>query len=158
MSTPETQQAGLVEQLRAAIDADERIAKAATDGPWRVNDQIYAEAIYGPSNETVVGGGRWGDEASVFDTTEDAIYIAHNDPKSKLAMVAAHRELLADLLAEKHMVVDGDNWFTCAVATYERDGGSCDNELAGDKCDCGRDARVLRRVKLLAKGYGIEVQ
>jgi hypothetical protein len=84
----------LIAFLRARLDEDEAIARGATVGPWRVNDEAFAETIYGPSNEAVVAGGRWGGEAPVFDSTEDAIHIARHDPARVLAEVEAKRELL----------------------------------------------------------------
>lgn len=83
--------------LTAQLDADERIARAATAGPWSVDDVSCAEAIYGPDGwTTVVAGGRWGGEASVFESTEDAIHIAEHDPARVLREVEAKRGLLAE--------------------------------------------------------------
>lgn len=67
--------------------------------------------------------------------------------------VEAKRLLLDDITAERHLVVEGDCWFTCAAATEDRDGGECCNDNAGDDCDCGRDARVERRLRLLDLPY-----
>lgn len=85
----------LIERLRAAIDETERVALAATPGPWRVDSEDYAEIIYGNDDMvSVVSGGRWGDEASVFDSTADAIHIARHDPASTLRRCAADRKIL----------------------------------------------------------------
>ncbi|MFF3094164.1 DUF6221 family protein [Streptomyces cyaneofuscatus] len=84
----------LVAFLRARLDDDERVARAATEGPWRVDSEDFAEAIYDARNQVVVGGGRWGGEASVFDTTEDAIHIARQDPARTLREVEAARAVL----------------------------------------------------------------
>jgi hypothetical protein len=68
--------------------------------------------------------------------------------------VAADRQILDDLIGERHQVVE-DDWYTCPAATVERDGGDCSDEnRIGDPCSCGRDERVKRRVRLLAEGYG----
>lgn len=76
-------------------------------------------------------------------------------PTALLQRVAAERKLLADLLAERHLVVDGDCWYTCAAATEERDGQeTCDDGRRGGDCDCGRDDRVERRVLVLAEAWG----
>lgn len=80
--------------LRAQLDEDERVARVASPGPWRVDSETYAEAIYGASDEAVIAGGRWGGEASVFDSTADAIHIARHDPARVLAEVAAKRKIL----------------------------------------------------------------
>ncbi|MCX5239805.1 DUF6221 family protein [Streptomyces prunicolor] len=82
-------------------------------------------------------------------------FMADNDPAAVLRRIAANRKLLDDLLGEKHQVVEGDCWYTCAAAAEERDGGeTCDDSRLGKPCDCGRDARVARRVLLLAEGWG----
>ncbi|WP_327066804.1 DUF6221 family protein [Kitasatospora sp. NBC_01302] len=85
-----------------------------------------------------------------------ADHIALHDPVSVLRRVAAERELLADLQADEHLMVD-DGWYSCAAATDDRFGNVCADEgRAGGPCDCGRDARVERRVRLLAQGWGWE--
>lgn len=84
----------LVSRLLAAIEKTERLAQAATPGPWHVDDERYAEAIYGGETACVIGGGRWGGEASVFDSTEDALHIAHNDPAAVLRRCKADREIV----------------------------------------------------------------
>lgn len=125
----------IVADLRAALDAAERAAKAATPGPWKVDDPSYPEEVVTADHSVaVLAGGRWGGEARVFESTADALFIALNDPARVLALVAAHRELLDDLLAEQHSA--------CAMTP--------DGQGA---CTCGRDQRVLRRVRLLAAAY-----
>lgn len=143
----------LITFLRARLDDDERIAKAATTGPWSVNDESFAESIRATDGTEVVAGGRWGGEAPVFESTEDALHIAAHDPARTLLEIEAKRQLLADALAEKHVVVE-DCWYTCPAATEERDGGETCNDADSDKpCNCGRDARVERRLRLLAMSY-----
>lgn len=71
-----------------------------------------------------------------------------------IADLDAKLALVDDLLAERHEVVDGDCWYTCAAATGERDGGeTCDDNRLGGPCDCGRDARVNRRLAILAQPF-----
>jgi len=56
-------------------------------------------------------------------------------------------ELIAELLAEKHQACE-DSWYNCSAADeYGKRNGN-------QECDCGRDARVERRVRLLAEGWG----
>jgi hypothetical protein len=86
----------LVAFLRDRYAEEERIAKAATGGPWSVDSESYAESIDGPNGVTVVGGGRWGGEASVFASTEDALHIAAWDPARVLAEVEAKRAIVAE--------------------------------------------------------------
>ncbi|MGW2940001.1 DUF6221 family protein [Streptomyces sp. NPDC001156] len=52
----------LIQWLRVQLDEDVRIARAATEGPWSVND----ESIITADGTEVVPGGRSGGEASVF--------------------------------------------------------------------------------------------
>jgi len=71
-----------------------------------------------------------------------------------IADLDAKLALLDDLAAERHEVVDRDCWYTCAAATEERDGGeTCDEARQGGPCDCGRDARVARRLRILAQPF-----
>jgi hypothetical protein len=78
------------------LDDDAAVARAATPGPWAVDDASHAEAIHAANGAVVVGGGRWGGEASVFDSTEDALHIARHNPTRVLADVTFKRELLAE--------------------------------------------------------------
>jgi len=83
------------QQLTEALDEVERVAHAATPGPWRVDDPTYAEAIYGADGSTsVVAGGRWGGEAPVFNSTADALHIVRWDPATVLRLAAGYREML----------------------------------------------------------------
>jgi Family of unknown function (DUF6221) len=84
----------LVAFLRARLAEDEAVARAATEGPWTVDNTDYAEAIYGADQVAIIAGGRWGGEASVFEQTEDAIHIARHDPARALREVEAKRGLL----------------------------------------------------------------
>jgi hypothetical protein len=79
------------------LDAIEERANAATPGPWHVDDEDYAEAIYAADDvTTVIAGGRWGGEARVFETTEDARFIAHARTDVP-ALVAEVRRLRTEL-------------------------------------------------------------
>jgi hypothetical protein len=108
----------LVEFLRflnARLDEDEQTAKAATAGPWSVDSESYAEAIHSADRTAVVAGGRWGDEASVFETTEDAIHIARHDPARVLREVERDRRILELHAPGETEYVDGDVCMTCEV-------------------------------------------
>lgn len=80
-----------------------------------------------------------------------------SEPAPDLEVIAdfeAKLALLADLTSERHEVVDGDCWYTCAAATEEQDGGeTCDDNRRGNPCDCGRDARITRRLRILAQPF-----
>jgi len=76
------------------------------------------------------------------------------EPAAVIAVLDAKLALIDDLLAEQHEVIQGDCWYTCAAATEERDGGeTCDDGRHGGPCDCGRDARVRRRLAILAQPF-----
>lgn len=141
-----------LDKLKAAIDESERIARAATAGPWRVDDETYAEIIYGGTDDmtSVVSGGRWGGEASVFDQTADALHIAAQNPAVTLRMVAAHRKIL-----DLHAPDEG----CCAVCHgpeemqefYDRETEQETVEWISDPAPYPCDT-----VRALAEGYGIE--
>jgi len=85
----------LTEFLMARIAEDEAVAKAATPGPWKVDNETYAETIYAADGFTaVVAGGRWGGEAPVFDSTADAVHIVRHNPARVLAECEAKRRIL----------------------------------------------------------------
>ncbi|ANZ35240.1 hypothetical protein BBK82_03280 [Lentzea guizhouensis] len=111
----------LVVWLREQIAEDRRIAEESCDGPWHVNDAGYAEAIYGADGTCVIGGGRWGGEAPVFDSTEDALHIVRHDPRVVLAQCAAHEALL-----DEHWDVNEGDCATCVTGKwgYPTHGGS----------------------------------
>lgn len=135
--------------LTAALDAAQVRAEAAGGDDWtaqeRESDHI---AVYDSHREPVVY-----DESS--PSPEQMAHIAATSPADTLRRIAADRELLTDLLGERHEVVEGDCWYTCSAATDEHDGGkTCDDTRLGKPCDCGRDARVERRVRLIAESWG----
>lgn len=119
----------LVAWLSAVLDEDERVALEAVR--WSEGCTDWAD-----------GG------------NPDWVHIARHDPAAILADIAAKRSLIADLAAEKHLVV-GDSWYTCAAATEEREGETTGNihEPEGGPCNCGLDERVDRRLRLLASAY-----
>jgi hypothetical protein len=77
----------LVEFLRAALDEDERVARVATPGPWRLDAGLRL-----PEQIDVVSV----DYFTVCEDLEDtdAAHIARHDPARVLAEVAAKRKLL----------------------------------------------------------------
>ncbi|MGW2937096.1 DUF6221 family protein [Streptomyces sp. NPDC001156] len=80
----------LIQWLRAQLDEDARIARAATEGPWSVND----ESIIAADGTEVVAGDRSGGKASVFESTADALHIVEHDPVRVLREVDAKQRLL----------------------------------------------------------------
>jgi hypothetical protein len=129
----------LAGQIRAALAETERLAQSAA-------------ALHPDPNHWFTARDLW--SMDHFDTA-DAKHMARWSPHVALEQVAALRESLDDVLAETHLVVEGDSWFTCAVATEEVDGGTCADDDAGDVCNCGRDVRVERRLRMLARAVGV---
>lgn len=85
----------VVQFVRARLDEDEQAARAATPGPWAIDSEIHAETVHSAGGIDVVAGSRWGGEASVFESTEDAAHIVRWDPARVLADVDAKRRILA---------------------------------------------------------------
>lgn len=117
--------------VRDRLEEDRAVAQAAIDDPEGPDDC-------------------W------FDTSNGHIgdHYRRHSPEAVLADIEAKRALLDDITAAKHQVIDSDPYFTCNAATEERDGGeSWAREKWGTACECGRDARVERRLKLMAAPY-----
>ena len=109
------------------------------------------------------------DRDGVFDTEVAAvsdyryddvlIHAARHDPARKLRDVKAGRDLLAAILTEPHDYIPGDAWYSCSQAVDpgsddKEPGSAClDDDRRGDPCDCGRDARVERLLRILAGVY-----
>lgn len=138
--------------LREVMDAAQADAEAATIGPWHGTEYV-AGSDYGfgagvgtaPGEVDVVGHGY---EGGGCERVQDARHIARHDPAAVLRRIAADRKLLDDLLTEKHHVLAEDSWYRCSASNRAGDRG---NEA---KCNCGRNERVQRRVRLLAEAYG----
>ncbi|MET9073859.1 DUF6221 family protein [Streptomyces sp. NPDC004232] len=137
----------MVTWLRAAMDAAKhRAEEAAADtgsANWEYQPSGILDAME-PAGFMVATG------SQDFLEPERGQFMAANDPAAVLRRIAADRQLLDDLIAEQHNVVE-DPAYTCPAATTERDGGR--NYHPGP-CNCARDERVHRRVRLLAEGYG----
>ena len=85
----------IVTFTRMNVDEDERIALAASKGPWKVNNTNYPEDISDADGAYVVSGGRWGGEASIFSDDADAFHMVRHDPARVLREVAAKRRILS---------------------------------------------------------------
>lgn len=149
----------MVAWLREAMDAAQHDAEAATPGPWHVTEYV-AGSDYGfdagigtASGEVDVVG--HGYEGGGCERVQDARHIVRHQPAAVLRRIAADRKLLDDLLADPHFRNEEDNWYTCAALMDEAGEPVCLNgSRAPGPCDCGRDARVQHRVRLIAEGYG----
>lgn len=80
--------ADLLAFLRARLDEDEQIARAATPGPWK---KAWGEVRLGEETWTRL------DNQSKRDTAADAEHIVRFDPACVLVEVEAKRALLDDL-------------------------------------------------------------
>lgn len=87
----------LVEFLRARLDEDEQVARAATPGPWTQDEEVDG---WRAGRQTVVRADRF--RVVTVDQTrqhhpageENVAHIARHDPARVLADVAAKRALL----------------------------------------------------------------
>jgi len=130
----------LTATLTSGLDEDEAAAKAAAGEVWEYRDSwVWAESF---------------EVADVFgipDTDETGIHIARHDPSRTLRDVQAKRDLAAAILREPHTFIPGDEYYSCSQAV---DGSGCsDPDRAGQPCDCGRDARVERLLRILVGVY-----
>jgi hypothetical protein len=112
----------LVQWLRAQLDEDERIARAATPGPWRQHDTHLGQ--YGHTATVLSGEGNdtdlrawlpsmsqesWDEARNVWN---DAVHIAEHGPARVLQEIDAKR----DLLRFAEGVYDHHETFTTGVA------------------------------------------
>ncbi|MGW2083424.1 DUF6221 family protein [Streptomyces sp. NPDC001939] len=77
---------GLVQWLREQLDEDERIARAATPGPWHIR------------HDGVVGddGEHWPVAyTDSYRASEDCLHVAEHDPARVLREIDAKRHILA---------------------------------------------------------------
>ncbi|MFE5140336.1 hypothetical protein ACFRDV_22110 [Streptomyces fagopyri] len=148
MTDVESVEAWLREALGAAQQRAEEAALETGSAEWEYHAHGSLDGA-GPAGGMVAVG------SQDYLAPAPGQFMAANDPAAVLRGIAADRALLDDLLSEKHFVLEEDCWYTCGAATEERDGGdTCDTGRLGKPCDCGRDARVARRVQLLAQRYG----
>lgn len=83
----------IVEFLTARLDEDERLARAATPGPWSPDapflSDVVTSALLGPVADCAIG------TDYRAQSLEDACHIARHDPARVLAEVAAKRSIIA---------------------------------------------------------------
>jgi len=145
----------LVGFLEARLAEDEKVAHAAADTAdaemWESDSDGETVRGFGGSLQDVLRSG-WQTGDCGHDCPE-VTHAARFDPAWVLADCTAKRALIADLLAETHQVVE-DCWYTCAAATEDHDGeDTCDDTRRGGPCDCGRDFRLVRRLRILAQPW-----
>ncbi|MDT6983726.1 DUF6221 family protein [Streptomyces lusitanus] len=106
----------LVQWLRAQLEEDERIAQAASPGPWSTKWNAQEYALVAPSRNYPIAEWTYAvatcePEASTQRAecdTADADFIAQYDPARVLAEIGAKRELLRRYEHLKHDVMPDD--------------------------------------------------
>jgi hypothetical protein len=132
----------LIAKIRAAIDEDERVALAATPGPWHVANSIDFEGVvvHGPDTIKWAGidskTGLWVEHLGPVEVVEedtengptvgrvDAEHMVRHDPTRVLRQAAALRKIL-----ELHQRIAGDPHYDhpdtcteCGTSIYDRNG------------------------------------
>ena len=79
--------------LRARLDEDEQLARAATAGPWSTMGQAVLDPT--PPSDRLGIGMAVGHAAATADYNETAAHIARHDPARVLAEVEAKRRVLS---------------------------------------------------------------
>lgn len=125
----------LVAWLKAQLDEDEDIAEGEHADECAAN-------LHGLT------------DAQLYESSESHIQRCSCPVRRRLLDVVAKRALLAEIADWRHLVVDGDCWYSCAQAADE-DGHRrcCDSRRVGGPCDCGLDWQRDRLVRLLAAPY-----
>jgi hypothetical protein len=118
----------LVARIRATLDLDEQIAKAATPGPWTTRN-LY-RPLAGcrcltceedePYAKTLAEVDVLGDDPTAVLNPGDAEHMARYDPARVIAAVAALREVLDICVAE----LGGGRALHAALSALDRVGGS----------------------------------
>ena len=155
--------ADLVTWLRAALDEDERVARAAITEPF--------PAYRGPDARPGPPPGVWETphddpvvssiDMSIYDegghSEAHAAHIARWDPARVLAEIAAKRAIIDEVGRWQHDYISEDAWYSCAQAVDSQAGepgsGCLDDSRAGKGCDCGLDQRRARILGPLAGVY-----
>ncbi|MFF0512456.1 DUF6221 family protein [Streptomyces sp. NPDC004250] len=125
----------LVVWLRAQLDEDERVATAATAGPWRAHDTHLGQ--YGHTATVLSGEGNatdlrawlpshshepWDETRNVWN---DAAHIARHDPARVLREIDAKRQIMRKAF-EHAATIDGE-WGCCHDAEAI-EAGRCDEQ------------------------------
>jgi len=155
----------LTATLNAGLAEDEAVAKAAIlsgDGMWTQGVSMFDPSVVRAEDASVAGDDLFIDRGGDNDIgLPHAVHIARHDPARVLRDVKAGRDLLAAILAERHDYNPSDEYYSCSQAEdYDPapgeggPGSGCsDPDRAGQPCDCGRDARVERLLRILAGAY-----
>lgn len=136
----------ITEFIKARLDEEERLAEAASPGPWRF-DADWSE-IRASDDITVC-------EAFALSGNQlrnTAAHIIAHDPKAVLRDIETRRAMLRDAAAWTHYICD-DSWYTCR-ASPEADGGEYGYDPEDPReCNCGDDDRRKQLHRRLAAPY-----
>lgn len=133
----------LVAFIEARLRGDQEAAEAIDVPDWRAASSWMRELIEPLPSQKRLYDGRF-----PLITEEDVEHIARHDPARVLREVAAHRRLLADIVAQQHWL--NDRYYRGCSAFAEALHPDLPDLPTGRPCSCGRDADVERRLRLLA--------
>lgn len=91
-----------------------------------------------------------------LDQDEDNTHLPDRQTTYLYRYIAAKRHLISEILREPHEYIPGDAWYSCSLAIdpdsddQEPGSGCLDSDRSGTTCDCGRDARVERLLRIIA--------
>jgi hypothetical protein len=142
--------AAIAEFIEARLAEDEAGAKAAKREGYPAG-RVYHSGEPALNGWWASGSG----EAARGISLAEGRHAARHDPARVLRDVSQTRSLVAEILSWPHDYNDSDPYYSCSQAVEPGDdtappGSGCTNENAGNPCDCGRDARVLRLLKIIA--------
>jgi len=141
--------AGLAAAIEAKLTEDEASAERNTNGG------LGDDGKFGPSYPDY-------QTYTSADTEAADAYIECFRPLRALRRVRAVRGLVAAIMAEQHYSADVE-YCSCSQAlegagliggpTGPPGSGCSDPERAGKPCDCGRDAKVVRMLEIIASEW-----
>ncbi len=154
----------LTATLNAGLAEDEAAAQAAAGPDWFLDtSEGYDERSIRYTGPSTLYPGQLADYSIAGRVDEDdAAHIARHDPARTLREVRAKRDLIAAILAERHDYTPCVEYYSCSQAVGDdpdpnvslaRGSGCSDPDRAGQPCDCGRDARVERLLRIVATVY-----
>lgn len=124
--------ADLIAFLRARLDEDEQVARAATAGPWSTMGRRVLDPT--PPSDRLGVGMAVGHAAATADFNETAAHIARWDPHRVLAEAEAKRKTLELHPPQELTGFDVDGW--------EWTGNHCP-ECGGEDWPCGTVRALL---------------
>jgi hypothetical protein len=133
---------GIVAWLLAQHDEDERVARGAMPGPWRLDEHAHGREVIAPPiggtylTRTVANGVMYGDMHESLESG-NAEHIARHDPSRVLREVAAMRRRLA-----RHAPVTSGGHASCrrcATRSAHGEGWPCPDIIDDAQAYADRD-------------------